>query len=216
MLRRGTPTYGVKNNHMKVKEELGPRRGRPRKFSAGETEQRNIRAPENLLMELRVAARLRGVSTNDEIISRLIQSMDFTPRKPVIKTEEGERLMALARLFDEFIQARVEEIREKYRDETPEQVGKKTFIPGPMRMFSCSFPVRLRDQMIISARFNQQSTNHEIYHRLLASFNYLTDQQLPENEEVHRLRSLAMMFDEFVISRVSDAERSRAPWLKKD
>lgn len=201
---------------MKVKEQLGPGRGRPRKFSLGETEQRNIRAPENLLMELRIAARLRGVSTNDEIISRLVQSMEFTPKKPVIKTEEGERLMALARLFDEFIQERLDEIREKYRDEMAQAGGKKAFIAGPMKMFSCSFPVNLRKQMIISARFNQQSTNHEIYQRLLASFNYLTDQQLPENDEVHRLRALALMFDEFVISRVGDAERVRAPWLKKD
>lgn len=201
---------------MKVKEQLGPGRGRPRKFSVGETEQRNIRAPENLLIELRIAARLRGVSTNDEIISRLIQSMAFTPKKPVIKTEEGERLMALARLFDEFIQDQLDEIREKYRAEMQKPGEKKSFIAGPMRMFSCSFPVSLRKQMVISARFNQQSTNHEIYQRLLASFNYLTDQQLPENDEVHRLRALALMFDEFVISRVGDAERIRAPWLKKD
>lgn len=201
---------------MKVKEGLGPGRGRPRKFSTGEKEQRNIRAPENLLMELRIAARLRGVSTNDEIISRLIQSMAFTPRKPVIKTEEGERLMALARLFDEFLQDRLDEIREKYRDVQQPEGEKKEFIPGPMKMFSCSFPVRLRNEMIISARFNRQSTNHEIYQRLLGSFNYLTEQQLPENEEVQRLRALAMMFDEFVISRVGDAERSRIPWLKKE
>ncbi len=45
--------------------------------------------------------------------------------------------------------------------------------------------------MEISARFNRRSVNMEIQVRLLDSLNYLTEQQLPENEEVRRLRELA-------------------------
>ncbi len=42
--------------------------------------------------------------------------------------------------------------------------------------------------------------------QLLGSLNYLTEHQLPENEEVHRLRELAVLFDEFITEKVSQAE----------
>ena len=60
--------------------------------------------------------------------------------------------------------------------------------------------------MEISARFNQRSMNQEIVQRLLGSLNYLTEQQLPENEEIQRLRSLALLFDVFIVSKVVVAE----------
>lgn len=191
---------------MKVKEKMGDGRGRPRKYAQGEMQYRKLWLPENLLTELRVAARVRGYTTNDEIISRLITSLQFSPRRPVIKTGEGQRLVALARLFDEFIQSRLEVIRQQYAAESRNQEDKKVFVPGQKRAFSSSFPVNLRRDIDISARFNKQSMNEEIMQRLLSSLNYLTEHQLPENEEVHRLRELAVLFDEFITEKVSRAE----------
>jgi hypothetical protein len=47
--------------------------------------------------------------------------------------------------------------------------------------------------------------NREIMERLLDSLNYLTEQQLPENE-VWRLRELAILFDESLFRKVVKAE----------
>lgn len=195
---------------MKVKEKLGENRGRPRKYTQGEVRYRVLWAPDNLLLELRIAARVRSVSMNDEVVARLVKSLNFTPKKPLIRTEEGERLLALARLFDEFIQSRLDVIREEFSRSHPEKVGNREFIPGVMRRFSSSFPVNLKKDMEISARFNRRSMNQEIVQRLLASLNYFTEQQLPENEEVQRLRALAILFDEFITSRVAIAENPLA------
>lgn len=191
---------------MKVKEKMAGGRGRPRKYARGEMQYRKLWLPENLLMELRVAARVRRYTTNDEIISRLITSMQFSPRRHVIKTDEGQRLVALARMFDEFIQSRLDIIREKCRNDEGKNTDKKTFTPGKSRAFSSSFPENLRRDMEISARFNRRSVNMEIQVRLLDSLNYLTEQQLPENEEVRRLRELAILFDEFILEKVVVAE----------
>ena len=195
---------------MKVKEKIYERRGRPRKYTPGEVRYRVLWAPENLLLELRIAARVRGVSMNDEVVGRLIQSLDFTPKKPIIKTEEGERLLALARLFDGFIQAHLDMLRDKYAKEAPVLADKRQFVAGKMRRFSSSFPVNLKKDMEISARFNQRSMNQEIVQRLLGSLNYFTEQQLPENEEIQRLRALAMLFDEVSVSKVAGAENPLA------
>lgn len=195
---------------MKVKEKMADGRGRPRKYARGEMQYRKLWLPENLLMELRVAARVRRYTTNDEIISRLITSMQFSPRRHVIKTDEGQRLVALARMFDEFIQSRLDIIREKCRDDEDKNTDRKTFTPGKSKAFSSSFPENLRRDMEISARFNRRSVNMEIQVRLLDSFNYLTEQQLPENEEVRRLRELAILFDEFILEKVVVAENPLA------
>ncbi|KGT92326.1 hypothetical protein [Enterobacter cancerogenus] len=191
---------------MKVKEKMGDGRGRPRKYARGEMQYRKLWLPENLLMELRVAARVRRFTTNDEIISRLITSMQFSPRRHVIKTDEGQRLVALARMFDEFIQSRLDIIRAEFQQNEMRQAEKKPFDPGKNTAFSSSFPENLRRDMEISARFNRRSVNMEIQQRLLASLNYLTEQQLPENEEVRRLRGLAILFDEFILEKVVVAE----------
>lgn len=195
---------------MKVKEKMADGRGRPRKYARGEMQYRKLWLPENLLMELRVAARVRRYTTNDEIISRLIASMQFSPRRHVIKTDEGQRLVALARMFDEFIQSRLDIIREKCRNDEDKNTDKKTFTPGKSKAFSSSFPENLRRDMEISARFNRRSVNMEIQVRLLDSLNYLTEQQLPENEEVRRLRELAILFDEFILEKVVVAENPLA------
>ncbi|MFJ5162108.1 hypothetical protein ACIP6T_23320 [Pantoea sp. NPDC088449] len=191
---------------MKVKEKMGDGRGRPRKYARGEMQYRKLWLPENLLMELRVAARVRRYTTNDEIISRLISSLHFSPRRHVIKTDEGQRLVALARMFDEFIQSRLDVIRAEYQVKDDALTEKKPFVPGKNRSFSSSFPENLRRDMEISARFNRRSMNMEIQERLLDSLNYLTEQQLPENEEVKRLRELAILFDEFILDKVVVAE----------
>jgi len=195
---------------MKVKEKMGDGRGRPRKYARGEMQYRKLWLPENLLMELRVAARVRRYTTNDEIISRLIASMHFSPRRHIIKTDDGQRLVALARMFDEFIQSRLDVIREEYQPDETMQAEKKPFVPGKNSAFSSSFPENLRRDMEISARFNRRSMNMEIQERLLDSLNYLTEQQLPENEEVRRLRELAILFDEFILEKVIVAENPLA------
>lgn len=195
---------------MKVKENMGDGRGRPRKYARGEMQYRKLWLPENLLMELRVAARVRRYTTNDEIISRLIASMQFMPRRHIIKTDEGQRLVALARMFDEFIQSKLDIIRAEFQQEESGRTEKKPFVPGKNRAFSSSFPENLRRDMEISARFNRRSMNMEIQERLLGSLNYLTEQQLPENEEVRRLRELAILFDEFILDKVVVAENPLA------
>ena len=153
-----------------------------------------------------VAARVRRFTTNDEIISRLITSMQFSPRRHVIKTDEGQRLVALARKFYEFIQSRLDIIRVEFQQNEMRQAEKKPFAPGKNTAFSSSFPENLWRDMEISARFNRRSVNMEIQQHLLASLNYLTEQQLPENEEVRRLRELAILFDEFILEKVVMAE----------
>jgi hypothetical protein len=88
---------------MKVKEKMWDGRGRPRKFQPGEAVEWRLRAPDNLLMELRICARAGNRSVNEEIIARLLLSLNYQPGKPVIKTAEGERLIALAVRFEEWL-----------------------------------------------------------------------------------------------------------------
>lgn len=191
---------------MKENEPVTEKRGRPRKYSEGEVRYRVLWAPENLLMELRVAARLRGVSMNDELVGRLNQSINFEPTNSIISSAEGERYLALARLFEEFIQAHLDILRSKYADVSQSDKTAKEFVPGKLKRFSSSFPVELKKQMEISARFNRRSMNQEIVQRLLGTLNYFTEQQLPENEEIKQLRSLTMLFDEFIVSKISESE----------
>ena len=191
---------------MKEKETVSEKRGRPRKYSEGEVRYRVLWAPENLLMELRVAARVRGVSMNDEVVGRLNQSINFKPTTSIISSEDGERYLSLARLFEEFIQAHLDTLREKYANELITDGAEREFIPGKLKRFSSSFPVDLKKQMEMSARFNQRSINQEIVQRLLGTLNYFTEQQLPENDEIKILRSFAMLFDEFIVSKKSDSE----------
>lgn len=118
-------------------------------------------------------------------------------------------------MFDEFIQARLDIIRDEYQPDESVLAEKKKFVPGKNRAFSSSFPENLRRDMEISARFNRRSMNMEIQERLLGSLNYLTQQQLPENEEVRRLRELAILFDEFILEKVVVAENPLADKKRK-
>lgn len=195
---------------MKENEIVREKRGRPRKYAEGEVRFRVLWAPENLLMELRVAARVRGVSMNDELVGRLNQSINFKPTNPTISSEDGERFLALSRLFEEFIQAHLDILREKYSSEAKTDSAEREFIPGKLKRFSSSFPVALKKQMEMSARFNRRSINQEIVQRLLGTLNYFTEQQLPENEEIQKLRSMATLFDEFIVSKISDTETNES------
>lgn len=53
-----------------------------------------------------------------------------------------------------------------------------------MRRFSSSFPVNLKKDMKISARFNRRSMNQEIVQRLLGTLNYFIEQQGGSASEV--------------------------------
>jgi hypothetical protein len=54
-------------------------------------------------MELRVCARTGDRSVNDEIIARLLISLNYQPHIPVIRTAEGERLISLAVKFEHWL-----------------------------------------------------------------------------------------------------------------
>lgn len=87
---------------MKVKENVGWSRPSTQVPAVKRWEWR-LRAPDNLLMELRICARAGNRSVNEEIIAVLLLSLNYQPGKPVIKTAEGERLIALAVRFEEWL-----------------------------------------------------------------------------------------------------------------
>ncbi|MDA4818888.1 Arc family DNA-binding protein, partial [Enterobacter hormaechei] len=84
---------------MKVKEKMWEGRGRPRKFQPGEAVEWRLRIPDNLLMELRICARAGKRSVNDEIMARLLLSLNYQPDVPLIKTADAEKLISLAVKF---------------------------------------------------------------------------------------------------------------------
>ena len=98
---------------MKVKEKLGDERGRPRKFAPGDEVRWGLRMPEDLLMELRISARVAGHSINDEMLSRLMASLNYKPKKETLDSQEGKRLVTLARYFSEFIESKVVNLEEE-------------------------------------------------------------------------------------------------------
>ena len=107
-------------NTMKVKENVIDGRGRPRKFAPGEEIRWGLRIPENLLMELKISARVAGHSINDDILSRLMSSLNYTPKKEVISSDEGRMLVVFSKLFSEFVDQHVGELSPEQKLDTSE------------------------------------------------------------------------------------------------
>lgn len=117
--------------------------------SSREAVEWRLRAPDNLLMELRICARAGNRSVNEEIIAVLLLSLNYQPGKPVIKTAEGERLIALAVRFEEWLgqlldSESVDAVNEVNAPLKQEQLwmwreGERVLLPGKQPDIACVF-----------------------------------------------------------------------------
>jgi len=209
---------------MKVKEKMWEGRGRPRKFRPGEAVEWRLRAPDNLLMELRICARVGKRSVNDEIIARLLLSLNYQPGHPVIKTAEAERLISLAVKFEEWLGqlldgsgAGIDE--NAVQDVHAEQLwmwreGERVLLPGKTTGYSMRIPENLAEEIRTMARVHKRSLNDEMLTRLMNTLGYFTERILDQNEDTQALKVLCMEFEVFLKERISDAEKSELPWDK--
>lgn len=209
---------------MKVKEKMWEGRGRPRKFRPGEAVEWRLRAPDNLLMELRICARVGKRSVNDEIIARLLLSLNYQLGHPVIKTAEAERLISLAVKFEEWLGQLLDGsgagIDEKtVQDVHAEQLwmwreGGRVLLPGKTTGYSMRIPENLAEEIRTMARVHKRSLNDEMLTRLMNTLGYFTERILDQNEDAQALKVLCMEFEVFLKERISDAEKSELPWDK--
>lgn len=206
---------------MKVKEKMWDGRGRPRKFQPGEAVEWRLRAPDNLLMELRICARAGNRSVNEEIIARLLLSLNYQPGKPVIKTAEGERLIALAVRFEEWLGKLLD--GESAEVKTPlkqEQLwmwreGERILLPGKTTGYSMRIPENLADEIRAMAKVHNRSLNDEMLTRLMNTLGYFTERLLDQNEDAQALKVLCMEFEVFLKERIKEVEKSDLPWDEK-
>ncbi|VVT47254.1 hypothetical protein UYSO10_1310 [Kosakonia radicincitans] len=211
---------------MKVKEKMWGHRGRPRKFTAGETVEWRLRAPDNLLMELRVCARIGERSVNDEIIARLLMSLNYQPHVPVIKTAEGERIISLAVKFEEWLgfllgvsegeSVPAEAVSEQPRLSWMWRDGERVLIPGKTSGYSMRIPENLASEIRIMARVHKRSLNDEMLTRLMNSLGYFTERVLDQNEDAQALKVLCMTFEWYLREKISEAEEMPLPWNKPE
>lgn len=209
---------------MKVKEKMWDGRGRPRKFQAGEAVEWRLRAPDNLLMELRICARAGSRSVNDEIIARLLLSLNYQSGKPVIKTAEGERLIALAVKFEEWLGQLLdgEVVKADEINKIPprqEQLwmwreGERVLLPGKTTGYSMRIPENLADEIRAMAKVHNRSLNDEMLTRLMNTLGYFTERILDQNEDTQALKVLCMEFEVFLKEKIAKAEKSELPWEK--
>lgn len=209
---------------MKVKENLYERRGRPRKFQPGETVEWRLRAPDSLLMELRVCARMGKRSVNDEIIARLLQSLNYQSDKPVIKTASAERLISLAVKFEIWLSDMLglssedagsavggcveDEHLWVWRD------GVRELISGKASGYSMRIPENLAEEVRVMARVHQRSLNDEMLTRIMSSFGYYSQCVLDHNEDAQALKVLCIEFEKYIKERIEEVERASLPWDK--
>lgn len=211
---------------MKVKEKMWGHRGRPRKFAAGEVVEWRLRVPADLLMELRVCARIGERSVNDEIIARLLVSLNYQPHVPIIKTADGQRIIGLAVKFEEWLAVllsrdkqagadsagagRREEILFMWRE------GERVRIPGKTSSYSLRIPDNLAAEIRIMARLGQRSLNDEMLTRLMNSMGYFTERTLDHNEDVQALKVLCTAFEWYLREKISEVESTPLPWNKPE
>jgi Arc-like DNA binding domain. len=210
---------------MKVKEKMWDGRGRPRKFQPGEAVEWRLRAPDNLLMELRICARAGNRSVNEEIIARLLLSLNYQPGKPVIKTAEGERLIALAVRFEEWLVRLLDEgsVEVGGGIKTPlkqEQLwvwreGERILLPGKTTGYSMRIPENLADEIRAMAKVHNRSLNDEMLTRLMSTLDYFTERLLDQNEDAQALKVLCMEFEVFLKEKIREVEKSELPWNEK-
>jgi plasmid stability protein len=208
---------------MKVKEKMWDGRGRPRKFQPGEAVE--WRAPDNLLMELRICARAGNRSVNEEIIARLLLSLNYQTGKPVIKTAEGERLIALAVRFEEWLGRLLDEESVEVGGEikTPlkqEQLwvwreGERILLPGKTTGYSMRIPENLADEIRAMAKVHNRSLNDEMLTRLMNTLGYFTERLLDQNEDAQALKVLCMEFEVFLKEKIREVEKGELPWSER-
>lgn len=211
---------------MKVKEKMWDGRGRPRKFQPGEAVEWRLRAPDNLLMELRICARAGNRSVNEEIIARLLLSLNYQPGKPVIKTAEGERLIALAVRFEEWLAQLLDSESGKGLDKNipaprQEQLwvwreGERVLLPGKTTGYSMRIPENLADEIRAMAKVHNRSLNDEMLTRIMNTLGYFTERILDQNEDAQALKVLCMEFEMYLKNKMSEVEKDDLPWDKSD
>ncbi|EEG5674992.1 Arc family DNA-binding protein [Salmonella enterica] len=209
---------------MKVKEKMWDKRGRPRKFQPGEVVEWRLRAPDNLLMELRICARMGNRSINDEIIARLLLSLNYHPDVPLIKTVDGERLISLTVKFENWLSDLFGddgeiEIEERDSNIQPERLwiwrkGERVLLPGKTTGYSMRIPENLAVEIRTMARVHKRSLNDEMLMRLMSTLNYFTERVLDHNEDAQALKVLCIEFEEFIREKLSQIEKSALPWDK--
>ncbi|AEN67220.1 hypothetical protein Entas_4537 (plasmid) [Enterobacter soli] len=207
---------------MKVKEKMWDGRGRPRKFQPGEAVEWRLRAPDNLLMELRICARASNRSVNEEIIARLLLSLNYQPGRAVIKTVEGERLIALAVRFEEWLGNLLNEVdgEAEEKNKVPvrqEQLwmwreGERVLLPGKTTGYSMRIPENLADEIRAMSKIHNRSLNDEMLTRLMNTLGYFTERLLDQNEDAQALKVLCMEFEVFLKEKITEVEREDLPW----
>lgn len=209
---------------MKVKEKMWEGRGRPRKFRPGEAVEWRLRAPDNLLMELRICARVGKRSVNDEILARLLVSLNYQPGHAVIKTVESERLISLAVKFEDWLSELLDgqslsggtgnnddahdERLWMWRD------GERVLLPGKTTGYSMRIPENLAEEIRTMARVHKRSLNDEMLTRLMNTLGYFTERILDQNEDTQALKVLCMEFEVFLKEKIAEAEKTELPWEK--
>ena len=209
---------------MKVKEKMWGGRGRPRKFQPGETVEWRLRAPDNLLMELRIYARAGNRSVNDEIIARLLLSLNYQPGKPIIKTAEGERLIALAVRFEEWLGDLLGDARGQLSSGNNASLrqeplwmwreGERVLLPGKTTGYSMRIPDNLAEEIRAMAKVHNRSLNDEMLTRLMNTMGYFTERLLDQNEDVQALKVLCVEFEVYLKNKISEVEKNEIPWDK--
>lgn len=209
---------------MKVKEKMWEGRGRPRKFQPGEAVEWRLRAPDNLLMELRICARLGKRSVNDEIIARLLLSLNYQPNNPVIRTAEGERLIELAVRFENWLSHLLDKEKGNVEENTESDTyserlwvwreGERVLLPGKTTGYSMRIPENLAEDIRTMARVHKRSLNDEMLTRLMNTLGYFTEKILDQNEDAQALKVLCLEFEVFLKEKISEAEKSALSWDK--
>ncbi|HCK7257107.1 TPA: Arc family DNA-binding protein [Enterobacter bugandensis] len=210
---------------MKVKEKIWDGRGRPRKFKPGEAVGWRLRAPDNLLMELRICARAGNRSVNEEIIARLLLSLNYQPGRPVIKTADGERLIALAVKFEEWLGKLLDgesvgvvgdvKVPPKQEQLWVWREGERILLPGKTTGYSLRIPENLADEIRAMAKVHNRSLNDEMLTRLMNTLGYFTERLLDQNEDAQALKVLCMEFEVFLKEKIREVEKSDLPWDEK-
>lgn len=68
-----------------------------------------MRIPENLADEIRIVSRLHKRSINEELLTRMMESLDYFSERFLEQNEDTQALKALSVLFDEFIKEKLAE-----------------------------------------------------------------------------------------------------------
>jgi len=209
---------------MKVKEKMWEGRGRPRKFRPGEAVEWRLRAPDNLLMELRICARVGKRSVNDEILARLLVSLNYQPGHVVIKTAESERLISLAVKFEDWLSELLDGQSRSggadNKDDTHDEhlwmwrEGERVLLPGKTTGYSMRIPENLAEEIRTMARVHKRSLNDEMLTRLMNTLGYFTERILDQNEDTQALKVLCMEFEVFLKEKIAEAEKTELPWEK--